>query len=600
MRVAEASAGDRRRGHCPLPVQVKQLRALIWARLVVVTAIVAPWFLLLAVGPPAGDGFFTTLIAQAYREAEPLGVQSLVIVTMLASLFYGVLLQRSRVPTLFQAAIQLGGDLLLVSWLVYTFGGIQSPFSMFYPVVIVMAAYIFGRPVVATTFATVAFFQYSILLTGIYLGWSWPPVTARIEAETTLRLAYNFVVALIGFYSVALLGATLSRRTRLVEEELREKKEDLASLRVVHQDIIQSIVSGLLTTDPKGMVSSVNRAGQKILGVDEERLLGRLASEGPIFDSTLWQSCLEECIRTGRARDEVVVDREGEGVSVGFSMTRLKDAQDEPTGYIVIFQDLTEKRKLEEELRVRDRMAAVGELAAGIAHEIGNPLAAISGSAQMLSGSLPADASGARLVDIILKESRRLDRTIKGFLRFARPKDSALVRFDVVELLREHFALLSNSEEVAASHELSLDLGHEPVMMIGDADQIHQILWNLSRNSLRAMPDGGTLLLRGHQSAPGTYLLQVIDSGRGMTPEERAKLFQPFQSFFDRGTGIGMSIVYRIVQEHGGRLRVESSEGKGTTITVELPLVPQLRDLKSSGVGAGDAGLQGFSEEAEA
>ena len=548
----------------------------------VVTAIVAPWFLLLAVGPPAGSGFFTNLVAEAYREADPLGVQALLIATMLASVLYGVLLQRSRISTAAQAGLQLGGDLLLVSALVYTFGGIQSPFSMFYPVVIVLAAYLFGRPAVATTFATAAFVLYSALLTGLYLGWSWPPRNPDIEPETTLRLAYNFVVALIGFYSVALLGATLSRRTRLVEQELREKKEDLASLRVVHQDVIQSIISGLLTTDPRGRVSSINRAGQQILGVDEGELLGRPVVAGPVFDETLWARCLEECIRTGRAWDEVVVDRGGDPISVGFSMTPLKDAQDDPRGYIVIFQDLTEKRKLQEELRLKDRMAAVGELAAGIAHEIGNPLAAISGSAQMLAGSLPPEASGGRLVEIILKESQRLDRTIKGFLRFARPKDSALVRFDVVELLREHFVLLRNSEEVASAHELELEVGEEPVMMIGDADQIHQILWNLCRNALRAMPDGGTLQLRGHRSGSGTYLLQVIDNGRGMTPEERAKLFQPFQSFFDRGMGIGMSIVYRIVQEHGGRLRVESSEGQGTTITVELPLVPELSDPELS------------------
>lgn len=542
----------------------------------VVSAIVAPWFLLIVVGPPRNNSFFTNLVAQAYREASPFGVQALLIVTMVASVVYGVLLQRSRLSLAVQATFQLGGDLLLVTALVYTFGGIQSPFSMFYPVVIVMVAYLFGRPGMATAFATAAFVLYSVLLIGVYLGWTWPPRTLQIEPETTLRLGYNFVVALIGFYSVALLGATLSRRTRLVEEELREKKEDLASLRVVHQDVIQSIVSGLLTTDPLGVVSSVNRAGQKILGVEEGTLIGGRVTEGPIFDSALWQRCREECIRTGRAWDEVTVDRSGIAISVGFSLTRLKDAQDEPRGYIVIFQDLTEKRKLQEELRVKDRMAAVGELAAGIAHEIGNPLAAISGSAQMLSGSLPAEASSGRLVEIILKESQRLDRTIKGFLRFARPKDSALIRFDVAQLLREHLALLSNSEEVAPSHRLELDVGDEPMMMIADADQIHQILWNLSRNALRAMPDGGTLRLRGRRTSSGAYRIKVIDSGRGMSPEERAKLFQPFQSFFDRGTGIGMAIVYRIVQEHDGRLRVESTEGQGTTITVELPLVPKL------------------------
>jgi len=381
-------------------------------------------------------------------------------------------------------------------------------------------------------------------------------------------------VALVGFYTVALLGSMLARRTLLVEEELEEKTERLETLRVVYQDIIQSIVSGLITTDLSGKVTSINRAGEEILGQSASDLLGKHSVKSSMFSESLWHRCRLTCEETGRARDEVDIPHSGGGqVTVGFSLTRLKDAQDEPTGYIVIFQDLTEKRKMMEELRVKDRMAAVGELAAGIAHEVGNPLAAISGSAQMLSRSLPTDSSASKLLEIILKESQRLDRTIKGFLRFARPRDSALVTFDIRQVLHENFTLLTNSAEVSERHKLILELPEEPVLMIGDADQISQIFWNLARNAVRAMASGGTLNVSGHRRGK-TYRMKFRDTGRGMTEDQRAKLFQPFQSFFDRGTGIGMSIVYRIVQEHDGRLRVESSPGQGTTITVDLPLEP--------------------------
>lgn len=220
---------------------------------------------------------------------------------------------------------------------------------------------------------------------------------------------------------------------------------------------------------------------------------------------------------------------------------------------------------------MKDRMAAVGELAAGLAHEVGNPLAAISGSVQLLSSALPADDKQRRLLDIILKESQRLDRTIKGFLRFARPKERAVTRFDVAALLAENMALLRHSEEATGRHRFELVLDPPSAALVADPDQVSQIFWNLARNALRAMPDGGTLTLAGRAEGE-LYRIEVRDTGRGMTEEQRTKLFQPFQSFFDGGTGIGMAIVYRIVQEHAGRLAIESRPGQGTTIVVELPV----------------------------
>ena len=221
---------------------------------------------------------------------------------------------------------------------------------------------------------------------------------------------------------------------------------------------------------------------------------------------------------------------------------------------------------------MRDRMVAVGELAAGLAHEIGNPLAAISGSVQMLSGSVDGNPAQRKLIEILLKESHRLDRTIKGFLRFARPRDRSSVSFDIARLLAENFELLKNSEEVSEHHELAIKLDPPTARLFADPDQVSQIFWNLARNALRAMPDGGQLRVVG-QLLDDWYRLQVIDTGRGMTEEQRTNLFHPFQSFFDGGTGIGMAIVYRIVQDHGGRLRVDSRPGAGTTITAELPTV---------------------------
>ncbi len=280
-------------------------------------------------------------------------------------------------------------------------------------------------------------------------------------------------------------------------------------------------------------------------------------------------------------RSEVEVARGSETRYVGFSVSRLTDAEENHRGYIVIFQDLTRWRRMQEELRMKDRMVAVGELAAGLAHEIGNPLAAISGSVQMLSASVDGDGAQRKLIEILLKESHRLDRTIKGFLRFARPRERSSVSFDIARLLAENVELLKNSEEVSDRHRLEVQLDPPTARLFADPDQVSQIFWNLARNALRAMPDGGVLRVAGTLKEDW-YRLRVIDTGRGMSEEQRTNLFHPFQSFFDGGTGIGMAIVYRIVQDHGGRLRVDSRPGAGTTITVELPTVASSVTLVSA------------------
>ncbi|MCB1054851.1 MAG: PAS domain S-box protein [Acidobacteria bacterium] len=551
----------------------RQLRVLVVARLLVVTAIVAPWFLVLIGGPPAGSNFLANLTGQIYREANAAGVQAILIFAFVATVSYALLLQSRKLSLQAQAFLQLAGDLILVSGLVYTFGGIQSPFSMLYPVVIVLAAFHLGQRATATAFATAAFALYTGLLMLIYTGGHWPPTVGSVAPEVTLRLAYNILVALVGFYGVALLGSTLARRTQLAEEELKEQRERVAYLRVVYQDIIQSILSGLITTDLEGRIVSVNQSGQRILEQTAGQLVGGSILSTELVDEVTWDRLRSQCGDQGKGRNETSIRRGERTLIIGFSLSWLKDAEGTPHGYILVFQDLTETRKLQEELRVRDRMAAVGELAAGIAHEIGNPLAAISGSAQMLAGTLAADESAAKLLNIILKESRRLDRTIKGFLRFAGPRERRPVRCDVGQLISEHFALLKNSDEVAPQHLLELDLEPEADLLVADPDHLSQIFWNLARNALRAMPDGGTLSVRGGQEGD-LYRLVFQDTGRGMSEEERAKIFQPFQSSFDRGTGIGMAIVYRIVEGYGGRLRVASEPGLGTTVTVELPILP--------------------------
>jgi two-component system sensor histidine kinase PilS (NtrC family) len=444
---------------------------------------------------------------------------------------------------------------------------------MLYLIVIAVASTLLRRRA-GISVASVANVCYAGLVLGLYFHRiPIPPGVPEPEAVPVFRLAYSLAVHCFGFYAVALLTSYLAHNVARAERELEEKREHLADLEVVHRDVIQSISSGLVTTDLDGVITSINQAGLGILGRSETELVGKTILESGLFSAERWGelTAASEGQRTLRAEAELAQD--GDTQYVGFSISQLTDADRRHQGYILIFQDFTRWRKLEGELRIKDRMAAVGELAAGLAHEIGNPLAAISGSVQMLSSSATsasATPSQRRLIDILLKESQRLDRTIKGFLRFARPRERSSVPFDIARQLAENCELLRNSAEVSERHRIEVRLEPPSAPVIADPDQVSQIFWNLARNSLRAMPDGGTLTVVGRLDED-CYRMQVIDTGRGMTEEQRANLFHPFQSFFDGGTGIGMAIVYRIVQEHGGRLLVDTRQGGGTTITVELP-----------------------------
>jgi two-component system sensor histidine kinase PilS (NtrC family) len=228
-------------------------------------------------------------------------------------------------------------------------------------------------------------------------------------------------------------------------------------------------------------------------------------------------------------------------------------------------------KKMEAELRLKERMAAVGELSAGIAHEIRNPLAAIAGSVQMLKNSKSFTPQEERLMSIVLKESERLNKSIAEFLRFVRPQEKRTAEFDIAASLSETLDLLANSPELSKSHQIHREIDPPSFTLVGDPDQIRQVFWNLARNAVQAMQEGGLLTVRT-EIEDGEYRIVFGDSGRGMSTADQRRLFQPFRTNFPSGTGLGMAISYRIVQEHGGRIDVVSREGIGTVITVSLPL----------------------------
>jgi two-component system sensor histidine kinase PilS (NtrC family) len=523
----------------------------------------------------------TTLLLAAliiqYTVAEVLPIDYLyatAAVTYALTLLYiaaGQLI-RSRKMNL---AIQLTGDLLVETMLVYFTGALDSPFSFLYLVSIIAASMMLYRRG-GLFAASGAVILYGALGDLILYGLIPLPEQSWIvpTAWTTSRLYLNIATNFAGFYATALLTSYIAEKLQKTSEELDANRLNLAALRALNQNVVESIPSGLITLSPEGIVSFINPAGCQILRSVSHVLIGRHLSELGFFRPAEW----EEARRTLTSEPVVRVEKNNfrvadEDRSLGYAVTPLSSLEGIASGYTLIFQDLTDMKKLEAELRLKDRMAAVGELSAGIAHEIRNPLAAIAGSVQVLKKSNALSPQEQRLMSIILKESERLNKSIADFLRFVKPQEKRSAEFDIAASLSETLDLLTNSPELRPDHRIERQIAPPSFTLVGDADQIRQVFWNIARNAFQAMPLGG-LLRVSTEVATETYRILFSDSGRGMSEIDQRRLFQPFRTSFPSGTGLGMAISYRIVQEHGGEIDVASRPGMGTMITVSLPRRP--------------------------
>jgi two-component system sensor histidine kinase PilS (NtrC family) len=266
---------------------------------------------------------------------------------------------------------------------------------------------------------------------------------------------------------------------------------------------------------------------------------------------------------------------DGRRIELGLSTAPLMTPRG-AAGFVLTFRDVTQARKEEREARFQQRLAAVGEMAAGIAHEIRNPLASMAGSIQILRQDLPLNDEQSQLMDIVLRESDRLNDTIRSFLAYARPQRQANAPVDVSRVITDAGRLLENSPELGPKHRIAIDAPAVPVWLNADESQIRQIVWNLATNGLRAMPNGGTLTLSAGRREGGTQdldevVIDVVDEGTGIAAEDLDGIFQPFRAGFVRGTGLGLSIVQRIVAEYGGEIEVTSERGSGTRVLVRFP-----------------------------
>ena len=475
--------------------------------------------------------------------------------------------------------VQLACDAVIVSAIVQLTGGVASYFSSLYALPIIAASTVQswrGGMMVSV----LSSLMYAGLVVGQYQGGSPLPAVVSEEALPPVRVAV-FTVGLnvFGYMAVAILSGYLAEGLRRTGEQLEEASSALASLQAFSDYVINSMTSGLATCGTDGRMLTFNAAGTAITGIPSAGAIGGQALDvlqlptpfRHLFDSPEAKPALP--------RLEYAFTRaDGRQIEMGISCAQLYTPRG-ASGFLFTFQDVTAAKKQEREARVQQRLAAVGEMAAGIAHEIRNPLASMAGSIQILRDELPLTPDQSQLMDIVLRESDRLNDTIRNFLAYARPQRATVADMDVRRVVTDTARLLENSAEVADNHRIEVDVPAEPVAYRGDEGQIRQIVWNLATNGLRAMTGGGRLRLSVRRTdtatpdaRPGEVVISVQDEGVGIAPEDIDGIFQPFRGAFGRGTGLGLSIVHRIVSDYGGEVRVLSNRGEGTTFEVGLPM----------------------------
>jgi two-component system sensor histidine kinase PilS (NtrC family) len=376
---------------------------------------------------------------------------------------------------------------------------------------------------------------------------------------------------------VALLGSYLAEGLRHAGRQLRAAAVEVADLRELNQVIVNSIQSGLMTTDAHGRVLYVNQFAEAILGRTPAGLRGSAVLD--ILRSPLLGSAELGARAASRALARLELSYrhpDGRQLELGVSVTPLATGEGGRGGYLVVFQDLTDIRRLEQEVRTKEKLAAVGEMAAQLAHEIRNPLGSIRGSAQVLMAEPGLGEEQGRLLDIISRESKRLSDTLNRFLYQVRPSGRTKGPVNLRPLVEEAVTLLRNAPELRPDHAVHFEADAGPHVCLADPDQIKQVFWNLTRNALEAMPEGGQLEV-GLRREGGEVVLSVRDQGRGIGREQQGRMFEPFQTASAVGTGLGLAIVFRIVQDHGGDIEVRSAPREGTQVDVRLPLVPVAR-----------------------
>jgi two-component system sensor histidine kinase PilS (NtrC family) len=468
-----------------------------------------------------------------------------------------------------QAILQVLSDLAMVTLVVHLTGGIDSSLNFLYPLVIVVACMLLPRGWGYLS-AALAFILFGTILELDY----YLIIPSYSNSHPKLKaLQVVIFVNLFAYFAIAYLAGLLMSKLRQVDVQLKDASGALENLQALHENIVQSMSGGVITTGLDGRITLVNRAAQHLLEISETELRGR--SVGDLFQDPL--------PHFGVARADAEVRYQavnGFRKTFRVMVSALNVSASSDLGFVYSFDDLTEIRRLEREVRMQDRLAAVGRLAAAIAHEIRNPLTSIAGSVSMLSDAPALNPEERALLQIVIRESDRLNNIITDFLAYSRGKQYRFERVNLIPLLEDTLTLLEHrltAENTGIKLERSFPKSE--AWVLADGDKLKQVFWNFCENAVRAIKTktttkGGTLTVALAERGLD-WEMSFADTGPGINPQQTEKIFEPFQSNFEGGTGLGLAIVYQIVQAHEGKVWARSAVGKGTSFVVRLRRMEQ-------------------------
>jgi two-component system sensor histidine kinase PilS (NtrC family) len=524
---------------------------------------------------------------KAYLDSSLISLYLLIGIVYCLGLFYAFIIRQVVHLETF-AFMQLLMDILLISGMVKVTGGAASDFTLFYYLSIIAAGMILYRKG-SMILASAASICYCLVIGLEY--YAMLSTVSASKGQEVAPLLFSVIMRITAFYLVAFLSGFLSEQVRRSHRALKLKESDYHRLETLHKNIIESINSGLLTIDRDMHISFFNRAAEVITGYSFSEVQGRMIGE--VFPGLLQAAAGADANGSGddvpRARFEISFRRnDGRQVYLGFSKSTLKDGDREHPGEVYAFQDVTRLKEMEEQVKIMDRLAAVGRLASGMAHEIRNPLASMSGSIQILGQSLQLDDDNKRLMDIVLKETNRLDQLLSDFVLFTHPDQRKKKQIELNAVIMDTIELfLSNPDHNLIT--VMTDLNGS-IMLEADPHQVKQVLWNLCVNAHQAMSLGGNLTIATKKLAapdlkelrqtfpagtevPFWVQLTVADTGCGIEESDVDKVFDPFFTTKPRGSGLGLAIVYSIIESYKGQVSLKSQKDRGTTFTILLPAV---------------------------
>jgi two-component system sensor histidine kinase HydH len=366
-------------------------------------------------------------------------------------------------------------------------------------------------------------------------------------------------------YGILFLVGTTGLYFLFFYQKMQVARTTLSNMRLYTENIIESMPAGLISLDTGARVVSCNSHTEELVGVSfsemEGKTLVEIFPDSPLGEFDPQKTVLDSSID--------VTDRDGNLVPLKISSSQMRDHAGEVIGTVLILRDMREIRKMERKLERSRRLAALGQMATAVAHEIRNPLGTLRGFAQYCRSQAEENSENHQYAELMMSEVDRLNQTISGMLQFSRQREPDMTEVDMKELLEKTATLMAPD---FISHNISMHLDvEEDVRIEADPDMLLQVLLNLIGNSIHATPEGGKITVSVKRSGE-TVRIEVKDTGRGMTESERDKMFNPFFTTRKKGTGLGLAVSHQIVEQHDGHFETESSPGKGTTITVVLPL----------------------------